>query len=214
MNRIRIVIAGIGGFGREVIDIIDACNAIEPRKYELLGALDDDPQPADLERLAARRVDYLGTTVEWCARPNSANYVIGISSPKPRRAIDERFADAGLEATTLRHPSATVGGVCDVGPGTILCAGSRLTTNISTGRHVHVHVNSTIGHDAVLRAYSSIFPQSAVSGHCVIGTGATVGASATVLQGRDVGNDGFVGAGAVVTKNVPQGVIVKGVPAR
>jgi len=53
-----------------------------------------------------------------------------------------------------------------------------------------------------------------VSGDCKIGTGATIGASATVLQGLAVGEYSFVGAGAVVVRDVPAHVVVKGVPAR
>lgn len=47
-----------------------------------------------------------------------------------------------------------------------------------------------------------------------IGRGASIGANATVVCGHDVGEFAFVGAGAVVTKNVPAYALVTGVPAR
>ncbi len=48
----------------------------------------------------------------------------------------------------------------------------------------------------------------------VVGRGASVGANATVVCGHDIGEYAFVGAGAVVTKNVPAYALVTGVPAR
>jgi len=47
-----------------------------------------------------------------------------------------------------------------------------------------------------------------------VGRGATIGANATVVCGHDLGEYAFVGAGAVVTKDVPAYALVVGVPAR
>jgi UDP-2-acetamido-3-amino-2,3-dideoxy-glucuronate N-acetyltransferase len=44
--------------------------------------------------------------------------------------------------------------------------------------------------------------------------GASIGANATILPGLTIGEGAMVGAGAVVTKDVPPGVTVKGNPAR
>ncbi|KAE8765245.1 NeuD/PglB/VioB family sugar acetyltransferase [Georgenia thermotolerans] len=215
MSATPLVIVGMGGLGREVIDVVEAINAAErDERYELLGMLDDAPRPENLDLLADRRVAYLGTCADWLRRAKDAVYVVGIADAGVRRAIDQEFSAAGFQATTLVHPAATLGSPVTAGPGSIVCAGARLTTNISLGRHVHVHVNATVGHDSVLADYASAYPLSAISGSCRIGPRATVGAHAVVLQGLQVGAGAFVGAGAVVTRDVPRFTTVVGVPAK
>jgi UDP-3-O-[3-hydroxymyristoyl] glucosamine N-acyltransferase len=84
------------------------------------------------------------------------------------------MSGGGARAEILVHPQATLGSDCRLGPGTILNAGARVTTNITTGRHVQVHCNATIGHDATLGDYVSVFPGATVSGSVVLEDGVTV----------------------------------------
>lgn len=208
-----IVSIGAGGFGREVIDVIVAVNHVAPT-FELLGVVDDRPAPADLERLSAMGVEYLGSVDEFLERDQAVEFVIGIANPRARQVIDERMTAKGHTGAVLVHPSATQGWNVELGPGSIICAGARLTTNITIGRHVHVNLNSTIGHDATLRSYVTLFPAAAVSGYCVVEEMASMGVGSAVLQGLTVGRGAFVGASALVVKDVLPDSVVKGVPAR
>lgn len=203
----RLVIVGAGGFGREVLDIVVACN-LQSEKYEFLGFLDDGFVRLDL--LERRRVSLLGTSVVLAGI--SASYVIGIGDGAVRASLAERFGD--VPAATLVHPSATVGGDVRVSPGVIIAAGARVTTNIDLHEHVHLHVNCTVGHDTVMGPFASVFPGATVSGNVVVGRGATIGTGANVLPGVTIGDGAFVGAGAVVTQDVASRVIVVGSPAR
>lgn len=211
----RLVVVGIGGFGRETADVIEAL-VDQGDDLDLVGMLDDQPSARNLELLAERDLTYLGSVDTWLATSPlpDTTFVIGIAHPGHRRAVDAKLTEAGLSPTTLVHPAATLGSRTRLGAGSIVCAGARLTTNITLGRHAHVHVNATIGHDTSLGDFASAYPASAVSGSCTIADGATVGANATVLQGLTVGSGALVGAGAVVTTDILSHSIVKGVPAR
>ena len=209
----RVVVIGASGFGRESLDVLDAMVAAGA-DLEIAGVVDDIPAPINLERLADRGVAYLGTRAQWLATEGAldAQYVLGVGSPEVRRRIVADLDAAGLRPFTAIHPSATFGARCTLAEGVVVCAGAAISNNVRLGRHVHVNPNATIGHDADLRDFVSINPAAVISGEVVVGSGTLVGAAATVLQGLTVGERVVVGAGAVVTKNVPNGVTVKGVP--
>jgi sugar O-acyltransferase (sialic acid O-acetyltransferase NeuD family) len=192
----RLVIVGAGGFGREVFQLLLDINAASPT-FDVLGFLDDgEVQLPRLERLGA---SLLGASSALAGL--GASFVIAIGSPDTRRRIDARLRSSAPTAI-LTHPSASVGSDVDVGAGAVIAAGARLTTNVSLGRHVHVNVNCTIGHDVVIEDYATLYPGVHLGGGCVIEAGATLGTGCVVLPGVRVGRGAIVGAGAVVARDV------------
>lgn len=215
-----VVVIGAGGFGREILDVVEAVNAAsvaagEEVPWELLGVVDDAPTVANLDRLAARSVRHLGSLDEFLsADRGGVEYTVGIGSPAVRRRIAERCDGQGLEAATLAHPSVTMGAEVTVGAGSVLCAGARITTNIVLGRHVHVNLNATIGHDTVVGDYVSLNPLASISGDCTLGDEVLVGVAGVVLNGLRVGDGAVVGGAACAVRDVEPGSVVVGVPAR
>lgn len=215
-----VVVIGAGGFGREVVDVVEAVNDALERvgegpAWDLLGVVDDAPTEANLARLADRSVSYLGSLDDFLESDRAGvAYTVGIGSPAVRKRVAERCDQAGLAPATLVHPTVTMGARVSVGPGSVLCAGVRITTNIEIGRHVHVNLNSTIGHDTVIEDYVSLNPLASISGDCVLGTGVLVGVAGVVLNGLHVGDGAVVGGAACAVKDVAPGTTVVGVPAR
>jgi sugar O-acyltransferase (sialic acid O-acetyltransferase NeuD family) len=204
-----LVIVGAGGHGREVLDVVQAVNATSPT-FEFLGFLDDGaPDKAVLDR---RNVRILGTSQELAAI--DAEYLIGIGSPEVRRRIDRQATSCGRRAAIAIHPAATLGSDIRIGPGAVITAGSRLTTNIFLGRHVHVNINSTISHDCSIADYVTINPGANVSGGVTLEEGVTLGTGSAVIQGVRVGHNTMVGAGAVVVRDLPPGIVAVGIPAK
>lgn len=211
--RRSLVIVGCGGFGREVYCTVRAINATGGT-WEVEGFVDDDPSPTDRAAVAALGSRILGTVELLAMRTDPFHAVVAIGSGTARKRVVDRLAHAPVTFPVLVHPDATIGLPVSMDVGVVVAAGVRLNTNITVGAHVHIDQNATVGHDTVLLDFCRLNPQACVSGSVVVGGGAMVGASATVLQGLRVGEAAVVGAGAVVVRSTPPGSVVTGVPAR
>jgi sugar O-acyltransferase (sialic acid O-acetyltransferase NeuD family) len=208
-----LLIIGAGGFGREVLGIVEAINAVAPT-WSLEGFIDDQPGIENEKAVADLGSAIIGNVSSMTMRSPGRWAVVAVGSPSVRADIVTSLLGSGLLWATLVHPDTTVGPRVTVGEGCIIAPGARLSTNIRVGRHVHVDQNVTVGHDSTLGDFVRLNPQACVSGAVAVGQGALVGASATILQGLTVGAKAIIGAQACVTRNVADSTTVKGVPAR
>lgn len=209
-----IVIVGSGGFGREVADVIRAINAASATPtWNLLGYLDDTPSDVNRERARRQGLGILGP-VDPKTLSGTPYFVVGINNGVVRRNLADKLEEAGWKPATLVHPSAGVGSDCRIGEGSILCAGVQITTNVDLGRHIHLNLNCTIGHDSRLEDFVSVNPLAAISGEITLGECVTVGSSSFILQGLTLAPGTIVGASACVVKSTDGAVTLVGVPAK
>lgn len=192
-----------------MLDVVEAVNAAQPT-WHFLGFLDDGDPP--LETLRRRGTGVLGP-VAALADLNAA-YLIGIGQPEARAQVEARASASGREVATLVHPLASIGSDSTVGPGVVMAAGARVTTNVRLGRHVHLNVGATISHDGVVSDFVTLSPGTLVNGSVTIASRVLLGTAAVVLPGCSIGSQTWVGAGAVVVHDLPSRVIATGVPAR
>jgi len=205
-----LVIVGAGGLGRELHDIVEALNAIEP-VWDFLGFVDAEPARPEL---LSERGPLLGGDEVLGGLPPGTHFVVAVGDNAVRRRLAAVAEDAGLVGAVLVHPRASVGPRrVDLGAGTVVAAGAAITTNVTIGRHGRVDQNATVAHDARLGDFVSISPGANVSGAVVIGDGVLVGTNAAIIQGLTVGDEVTIGAGAVVVRDVAAGETVAGVPA-
>lgn len=213
----KIVIVGAGGFGREVASHIRDINdyAVEngmPKQWEILGFIDDGTPDSELcHRFGA---EHLGGSEAFKSLPAGTYYFTAIGNGAVRRIIAERADAAGLKAATLVHPDTTIGSLCQIGEGTIVCPGTRITCNLSIGKHCQLNLNVTVGHEAELHDFVTVFPLNAISGFVTLGAESTIGANSVINPGVAVGEGSYVGSGAAVNKDVPEYALVAGVPAK
>jgi sugar O-acyltransferase (sialic acid O-acetyltransferase NeuD family) len=202
------VILGAGGFAREVLDVYDACNDAKAGQFEVLGFLADGEQPSAIN---GRPV--LGG-VEWLRDHREVSAICGIGDPLTRRAVVERASALGAQFHSIVHPDATLTRRVEIGQGTVITAGCILTNNIRIGSHVHLNLDSTVGHDVVIEDYVTVAPGVHISGNVTLEAGANIGTGAVIIQQRRVGAGSVIGAGAVVTSDIPRDVVAVGMPAK
>ncbi len=210
-----IVIVGAGGMGREVFGIISAIEEEFPGTWDFRGFVADDIPPNDLmDRIGARHLGGIEEFAQSVEKVNDLSFIVGIGDGKTRKLIETRLIQAGLELVSLIHPSAILGVDVNVGLGTIICANSVLTTNIRLGNSVHINIASIICHDVSIGNHVTLSPGVNINGNVKISDEVTVFSSSIVLPGVSIGKRSVIGAGSVVTKDVPGDITVVGIPAR
>jgi sugar O-acyltransferase (sialic acid O-acetyltransferase NeuD family) len=206
----NVVVIGAGGFGREVLDVIDACNQMGDGLYEPLGFIVDAAygMPGTL----VNGLPILGG-FEWLEKNSSKVFVTcGVGAPHQRFHLVERAQDAGCSFFSVIHPSAILTRWVQIGQGVVITAGAIVANQIQIGNHVHINPDCTIGHDTVLRDFASVAPGTHVSGNVVIGCGSYIGTGANILEKLYIGEWSIIGAGSTIIKDVPANSTVVGVP--
>lgn len=132
------------------------------------------------------------------------------------------------EGTRIWHfshimPDSVIGKNCNIGQNVVVSSGVILGDNIKIQNNVSIYQGVTCDDDVFLGP-SMVFtnvvnPRSAIVrrhqySKTHVGKGASIGANATIVCGHDIGRYAFIGAGAVVVKNVPDYALVVGNPAR
>lgn len=82
------------------------------------------------------------------------------------------------------------------------------------GEYCVLNTGATIDHECKIGDGAHIMGGSYLAGRVTIGNFSSIGATATVLPDIKVGSNSIVGAGSVVTKNVPNNTVVIGNPAK
>ncbi|TRW90342.1 hypothetical protein [Candidatus Methylobacter oryzae] len=141
-------------------------------------------------------------------------YLLGPTTPTRAvlaNKLKERF---DLRFHTLIHPSAYVSPLASLAEGVFVGANSVIGPGARLAEHVFVNRGVTIGHDTHIGAFSRVQPGSNLGGLSNIGHGVTIAIGATLIERLVVGDQAFIGAGAVVTADVPANVLVVGIPAK
>jgi len=147
-------------------------------------------------------------------------------SAHPTAVIDEgcQIGD-GTKIWHFSHimSGCRIGNNCNIGQNVVISPEVVLGSNVKIQNNVSLYTG-VVCEDDVFLGPSCVFtnvvnPRSAVNrrgqyAQTKVGQGASIGANATIVCGHDIGKFAFIGAGAVVTKHVPDYALVVGNPAR
>jgi UDP-2-acetamido-3-amino-2,3-dideoxy-glucuronate N-acetyltransferase len=143
----------------------------------------------------------------------------------PTAVIDDGCEiGAGTKIWHFSHimPNCKIGENCNLGQNVVISPEVVLGKNVKVQNNVSIYTGVTCEDDVFLgpsMVFTNVInPRSAVNrknqyAKTIVKMGATIGANATVVCGHDIGRFAFIGAGAVVTKDVPDYALVVGNPA-
>jgi sugar O-acyltransferase (sialic acid O-acetyltransferase NeuD family) len=197
-----IFVIGAGGHAKVIIGLLKALG------QPIAGVFDDDPAKKGQSLLG---VPVLGP-VESAREYPGLKAVIGIGDNRIRKRIAECLRDVNW--VSLIHPSAWVDPSAQVGEGSVVFAGTVVQPDVKLGRHVVVNTGATVDHDCFLDDYAQVTPGVHLAGGVVLEEGVMMGTGSVAIPLVRVGAWTTVGAGAVVTRDLPSHVTAVGIPAK
>ena len=206
-----LIIFGASGFGREVAWAVERINKVSPT-WNLIGFMDDND---DIQGKDINGYRVLGKTADADKFPD-AYFVCAVGASKVRERIVENLkaVNHDIKFGTIIDPTVEISDLVKIGEGSIICAHTIITVNIEIGSHVIINLDCTVGHDAVLQDFVTLYPSVNVSGITEIGHAVEMGTGVQIIQGKKVGEYSIVGAGAIVVKDIPANCTAVGSPAK
>ena len=188
------ILYGASGHGRVIKEIIEASGG-------QIEAFVDDNLSLD---------EYDGKQVYHSAEGLDP-IIVSIGVNATRKKIAEKLS---CHFGVAIHPSAVVSPSAKIGEGTVVMAGAVINAGAVIGKHCIINTGASVDHECVLGDYVHIAPHTALCGQVHIGEGTLMGVGSCAIPCMTIGSWATVGAGAVVVKDIPDGVTVVGNPAR
>ena len=192
-------IIGAGGFGREVYWSLSLIERVNTKFFV------DDKYWDDTNDLILPISKF---------NPSEYKIVVAIGDPRDRFDMVERLPKETKYFTHI-HPSVQIlGDDVEINEGSIICAGTIITTNVKIGKHAHLNLQTTIGHDCEIGDYFTTAPGAKISGNCKIYDCVYVGTNASIKEKISIHSLTTIGSNAAVVKNIEEPGLYVGVPSK
>ncbi len=192
-------IIGYGGFGREVYNSLDLTERVGLKFF------------VDDEWYNKKNIDCLPLSQ---FNPEEYEIVVAVGNPVEREKIINRLPKNTKYFTHINKTVQILDNNVEIGEGSIICAGTILTTNIKIGKHTHLNLMSTIGHDTVIGSFVTTAPGVKISGNCNIGNRVYIGTNASVKEKIIICDDVIIGLNTGVVKNIDELGTYVGTPSK
>lgn len=146
--------------------------------------------------------------------PSNYEVVVAVANPRDREMIIKSLPSETRYFTHIHSSVQIQDPDVKIGEGSIICAGTILTTNIIIGNHAHLNLITTIGHDCIIGDYFTTAPGVQISGNENIGDRVYFGTRSCIKQKLSVCNDVTIGMNSGVVKNITESGIYVGTPAK
>jgi len=201
----RIFLIGAGGHGLVVLDAL-VCSGQDPDMISFLDENDARVGETTFGHLIGRLDDRIDLSKH--------RFHVCVGNNRSRQRIHERLAASGCRPQTVVHPASSVAVSAEIGAGVFVAARAVLAPAARVQAGTIVNHGAIIDHECLVSEFCHVGPAVTLGGNVTLGMRVLAGAGATILPGTRIGDDATVGAGAVVTADVPPRSTFVGVPAR
>ena len=136
--------------------------------------------------------------------------LIGYGDPRQKR----RVVDYNDVYGKVVHHNSLIGDNVKIKAGCIISPFDALVFNVELGSHVHLGCHVFIGHDSSVENYCWLSHGTTIGSSVKIGEAVIIWSNSTIREKIKIGHGSVVGMGSVVTKDVPDNVLVFGNPAK
>lgn len=119
-----------------------------------------------------------------------------------------------LEWPNAIHPSVIIANNVKLGKGILAMAGVIINSNAIIGDFTNYYTRCNVEHDCVIDDYASISAGVVLGGKVQIGKYSAIALNATVFDRLTIGENSVIGAASLITKDIPDNVLVYGNPGR
>jgi sugar O-acyltransferase (sialic acid O-acetyltransferase NeuD family) len=193
----KIGIIGAGGFGREVYWSLTK----EDRKRAFFFV--DDKYWNFSDAIPLSKFD-----------PSEYEVVVAVGNPEQRKQIVKRLPEGTRFFTHIHESVVILDPNIVIGEGSIICAGTTITTNVKIGKHAHLNLHSTVGHDTEIGDFFTTAPGVKISGNCRIGECVYFGTNSSVKEKMKICDSVVIGMNAAVVKDIQVPGTYVGIPAK
>ncbi|SHH59226.1 sugar O-acyltransferase, sialic acid O-acetyltransferase NeuD family [Sporobacter termitidis DSM 10068] len=197
----------------EVVQLIEDINAIEPT-WNILGYIDDFRGDQGENNPVVSGYRILGTNKAVKDVDKSVYWVIAVSNPKAKKDIYDSLADYNLKYATLVHPTAKICKNVAIGEGTIVSYGCIVSVNAVLESHIYLNMRTVIGHDTIIKNFSTCLIDCIVAGNVLINEGVLLGSNCVIKEKKTIGRNSKISMGSAVFFNVDDDVIVMSKPPK
>ena len=199
----KLIVIGAGGYAKSVLDSVDYYN------YKIEGFLDE----YNIEK------EHLGYPICWKSleevdMPEKYFYFIAIGNNERRKRWFDRLIEHRLRLINVVDRSAIISPEADIGNGCFFGKMAVVNSKARIGNDCIINTKALIEHGCTVNDHANISTNAVINGDVVVGEGAFIGTCSVTIGQKTIGSWSTVGAGAVVIRNVENGITVAGVPAR
>lgn len=203
----NISIIGAGTYGEVMYELAEACG------YAVEAFFDEDEDKIGTQVMGVPvKGKFSSLTDEEVA---GKEFIVAIGNNKIRRDIMTDINDRGGVTPTLIHPTAYISASAQIGKGVYIQMGAVIWTKVILSDFVIISPNTVIAHHTKLGTASMVSTMCTVGASVEVGEYSFFGIGSIVITGvKSVGKNVYLGAGATVTKDVGDNVLLVGTPAR
>lgn len=211
MKKERILLIGAGPHAKVVLDIL-----LLDKEKQVVGLTDKNEELWGKKILEVPVLGNDSLVRELLSEDKIDSVILGLGYKliSVREKIYDQITKLDVKVATAIHPSATVAKSSSIGKGSVVMAGAVVNPRAKIEENCVVNTGAIIEHDVAIGKGCFVQGGANIAGSVIIGTNSVVGLGASIIEEKRVGTNSIIGAGAVVTEDVPDNLVVVGVPAK